>query len=236
MQIGSIEKFTMIDYPGKIAATVFCLNCNFKCPWCYNSQIVLPDKIKKQSRVAEKELLFFLEQRKDFLEGVCICGGEPTLQQDLPEFAKKIKNMGYKVKLDTNGSNSEMLSRLIQEGLLDYVALDIKAPKEKYKEIAGLMHNADEQIANIERSISVLKNGAIDYEFRTTVVPLLLCKDDILKIAHWISPAPKYFLQNFQPKDTAVDPDFSGVKPYPQDYLLEIKQAIEPFFETCQIR
>lgn len=236
MLIGNLEKFTLIDYPGKLAATVFCLNCNFKCPWCYNSQIILPEKIKKQPQISEEELIFFLKERKEFLEGLCICGGEPTLYSDLPEFAKKIKNLGYKVKLDTNGSNSEMLTRLINEELVDYVAMDVKAPIEKYHEVVGNPPNFEKLMKNIEASINVLKNSDIDYEFRTTVVPILLKKEDILKIARWISPSPKYFLQNFQAKNTAIDPNFGEIKPYPTDYLLEMKQAIEPFFEVCQIR
>jgi pyruvate formate lyase activating enzyme len=114
--------------------------------------------------------------------------------------------------------------------------MDVKAPKEKYREVVGNPQNFEKLIKNIETSIKVLKNSKIDYEFRTTVVPLLLCKEDILKIARWISPSPKYFLQNFQAKDTAIDPNFGGVAPYPADYLLEMKQAIEPFFEVCQTR
>lgn len=236
MLIGNLEKFTLIDYPGKLAATVFCLNCNFKCPWCYNSEIVLPEKVKKKSLISEEELLFFLRERKDFLEGLVICGGEPTIYPDLPDFLKKIKNLGYQVKLDTNGSNPKVLKGLIDDGLVDYVAMDIKAPKDKYKELIGNPQNFEKLIEDVEKSIDILKNSKIDYEFRTTVVPILLKKEDVLKIARWISPSKKYFLQNFQPKDTAIDPDFGGVKAYPQDYLVEMKQAIEPFFEICQIR
>jgi len=236
MLISSLEKFTLIDFPGKLACTVFCLNCNFKCPWCYNSELVSSEKIKKQSLISDEELQFFLKDRKDFLEGVTICGGEPTLHSDLPEFIKKIKNFGYLVKLDTNGSKPEMLEKLISEKLVDYIAMDIKAPKEKYGQLTGFPENPEETVKNIERSINILKESGIDYEFRTTIIPLLLHKEDILKIARWISPSKKYFLQNFQPKDTAVDPNFAGMKPYPSDYLIEIKQAIEPFFEVCQVR
>jgi pyruvate formate lyase activating enzyme len=198
--------------------------------------MVLPDKSKKQSLISEQELIFFLKERKEFLEGLCICGGEPTLYPDLPQFAKKIKDLGYKIKLDTNGSNSAILAHLINEGLVDYVAMDVKAPKEKYRELVGSPQNFEKLMENIEASINILKNSDIDYEFRTTVVPLLLKKEDILKIARWISPSPKYFLQNFQAKNTAIDPNFGEIKPYPTDYLLEMKQAIEPFFEVCQIR
>jgi pyruvate formate lyase activating enzyme len=235
MLIGSLEKFTLIDYPGKLAATVFCSGCNFKCPWCYNSEIVLPENIKKQSAISEEELEFFLKDRKEFLEGVCVCGGEPTTYPDLPDFLQKIKKIGYLVKLDTNGSNPEMLRSLIKGGLVDYVAMDIKAPKEKYHEVIGKQKNMEDLLFRIEASINCLKEDKVDYEFRTTVVPILLHKEDILKIARWISPSKKYFLQNFQAKKT-VDSHFEGLKPYPEDYLIEIKQAIEPFFEVCQVR
>ncbi|MDD5146118.1 MAG: anaerobic ribonucleoside-triphosphate reductase activating protein [Candidatus Pacebacteria bacterium] len=235
MQIGNLEKFTLIDYPGKLAATVFCLGCNFACPWCYNSELVLPEKIKKQPTISEEELLFFLKDRRGLLEGVCVCGGEPTLYQDLPEFLKKIKNLDYSVKLDTNGSNPEMLEKLIEENLVDYIAMDIKAPKEKYEKIIGNAKDIKNIVGRIQRSIAILNNSNVDYEFRTTIIPILLKKEDILEIARWIMPAKKYFLQNFQPIKT-VDPDFNGVKPYSKDYLLEIQKAIEPFFEICQVR
>jgi pyruvate formate lyase activating enzyme len=235
MQIGGLQKLTLIDYPGKIAATVFCLGCSFRCPWCYNPELVLPEKIKKQPQISEKEFFFFLKERKNFLEGVCIGGGEPTVYEDLPEFIKKIKDLGYLIKLDTNGSNPEMLKDLIYSELVDYVAMDIKAPKEKYNDLIGNVKNSQEIIENIQFSIDILNQNKVDYEFRTTLIPVLLNKEDILEIARWIQPAKKYFLQNFQPTKT-IDPDFEKIQPYPQDYLLEIKQAIEPFFQICQVR
>lgn len=235
MIIGGLQKLTLIDFPGKISCTVFCLGCSFRCPWCYNPELVLPEKIEKQPQISEKELFFFLKERKNFLEGVCLSGGEPTIYEDLPEFVKKIKDFGYSVKLDTNGSNSEMLLNLIKNNLVDYVAMDIKAPKEKYEKIIGDIKNLQNIVENIQMSIDILNGGNIDYEFRTTLVPILLQKEDILEIARWIQPAKKYFLQNFQPLKT-INPDFEKIQPYPQDYMLEILRAIAPFFETCQVR
>lgn len=231
MIFGGLQKLTLIDYPGKIAATVFTSGCSFRCPWCYSPELVLPEKIKKQPKISEKEFFKFLKEKKRLLEGIVICGGEPTIHKDLPNFIKKIKKLGYLVKLDTNGSNPEVLKKLIDQKLVDYVAMDIKAPKEKYKKVTGNRVN----IKDIENSIEILKENKIDFEFRTTVTPNFHKKEDIIKIAHWISPTKKYYLQNFRPEKT-IDPKFEKVKPYPQEYLLEIQRAISPFFEICQIR
>lgn len=231
MTIGGLQKFTLLDYPGKIAATVFLVGCNFQCPFCDNPDLVLPEAIKIAPKIKERQFFDFLKERKNLLEGVVICGGEPTIHKDLPIFIKKIKKLGFSVKLDTNGSNPEMLKKLIADKLLDYVAMDVKAPKEKYEEVSG----AEVDIEAIEKSIEILKSNKLDYEFRTTVVPTLLSKEDILKIVKWISPAKKYFLQNFSPS-RHVDPHFSEVKAYPREYLLEIQKTIEPFFDMCGVR
>lgn len=236
MQIGGLQKLTLIDFPGRLAATVFLTGCDFRCPFCYSAELVLPQKIKNQPKISQKEFFDFLKDRKGLLEGVVICGGEPTINRNLAQFIKKIKDLGYLVKLDTNGSNPVMLKTLIDKKLIDYVAMDVKAPKEKYKEVVGLLGCwTDKILRNIEKSINILKESKIDFEFRTTVIPNLLKKEDILKIAHWIKPAPKYFLQNFKPEKT-IDPKFEKIKPYPQEYILEIQKAISPFFDVCQIR
>lgn len=224
MTIGGLQKLTLIDYPGKLAATVFLTGCNFKCPWCYSSELVLPEKIKKQPKISEKEFFEFLKDRKGLLEGCVLCGGEPTINKDLPKFAKKIKKMGFCLKLDTNGSNPKMLRKLIDDNLIDYVAIDVKYPKKRYS-----------RPEEIEESLEILKQGRIDYECRTTVIPTILIKEDVLEIAKWISGAKKYYLQNFRPEKT-IDPKFERIKPYPEKELLEIQKAISPFFEVCQIR
>jgi len=246
MEIGGLQKLTLIDYPGRLAATVFLCGCNFRCPFCYSKELVLPEEIKKQPKIPEKDFFDFLKERKGLLEGVVICGGEPTIHRELPDFCERIKRIGYLVKLDTNGSNPEMLKRLINEKLIDYpsgakggderkfidyVAMDIKAPKEKYSEVTGVKVN----IKKIQESIDILKEGKVDYEFRTTVVPTILEKKDILKIVQWIKPAKKYYLQNFRAEKT-INPKFKEIKPYPQEYLVEIQKIISPFFEICQVR
>lgn len=231
IEIGGLEKSTLIDYPGRVAATIFLIGCNFRCPFCYSAELVLPEKIKEQPRISKKELFDFLKERKGLLEGVVICGGEPTINKDLPDFIKKIKELGYLVKLDTNGSNPEMLKELINERLIDYIALDIKVPREKYSTAAGVKVD----IKKIEKSIEILKKGKVDYEFRITVVPTIHTKDDIIKIAKWLGFGKKFYLQNFRPEKT-IDPKFEKIKPYSKKYLLEIKKEISSFFETCEVR
>jgi len=233
MQIGGLQKFTLIDYPGHLACTLFLSGCNFHCPWCYARELVLPEKIKKQPKIPEEEFFDFLKERKNLLEGVVLCGGEPTINKDLPELIKKIKERKYLIKLDTNGSNPKMLKKLIGENLIDYVAMDIKAPLEekKYQKATGVKTD----LVKIKESIKIIKNSGLDYEFRTTVVPTIHQKEDILQIARTISPAKKYYLQGFRPGKN-ISPKFEKTKPYTQEYLLEIQKAVAPFFEICQLR
>ena len=233
IEIGGIEKSTLIDYPGRIACTVFLIGCNFRCPFCYSSELVLHEKIKLQPRISQKDFFKFLKERQGLIDGVVICGGEPTISKDLPEFIRKIKKLGFLIKLDTNGSNPEMLKKLIKEGIIDYVAMDIKAPLESQKYNRGVGVKVD--LDKIRESIEIIKNSYVDYEFRTTVVPTIHTKEDIIQIAKEISPAKKYYLQNFRPEKT-IDPTFEKIKPYPKEFLLEIKKEIEKFFEVCEIR
>jgi pyruvate formate lyase activating enzyme len=231
VKIGGIQKLTLIDYPGKLAAVVFLCNCNFRCPWCYSSELVLPEKIKKQPEVSEKYVFEFLKERKNLIEGVVLCGGEPTMTKELLSLVKKIKKEGFFVKLDTNGSDPKILKELIDKKLVDYVAMDIKAPKEKYKEFTG----SKIDVKKIQQSVDILKEGKIDYEFRTTVVPEFHNREELLTMARWISGAKRYYLQNFRAEKT-MDKKFESVKPYPVEFLLEIQKAIAPWFGDCQVR
>jgi len=232
MFIGGLQKTTLIDYPGKVACTVFLAGCNFRCPWCYSSELVLPEKIKKQKRISKQDFFKFLKSRKGLLDGVVICGGEPTINKDLPGFIKQIKKLGYLVKLDTNGSNPEILKKLIKQKLIDYVAMDVKAVlgKEYIKATGGKAN-----LNNIKESINLIKNSEIDYEFRTTIVPGIHSKEDIIKIAKQIGPAKAYFLQGFRAEKT-LDPKFKNVKPYPKEYLLEASESVKAFFTICKVR
>lgn len=230
MNLGGIQKLTLIDYPGKIAATIFTMGCNFSCPFCHNPELVDGQKMKDQPTVSEKEFFDFLNERVGMLEAVCITGGEPTIYPDLPDFIRKIKEKGYKVKLDTNGTNPFMLQNLLEWGLLDYVAMDIKAPLEKYKKIAG----KNVSLETIQRSVDLVRQ-APDYEFRTTVLPSLHSKQDILSIGRWLQGSKKYFLQQFRPIKT-LDSIFEKEKPYEWDKLLEILNGLKIFFDHCEIR
>ena len=231
MILGGLQKTTLIDFPGRLAATVFLCGCNFRCPWCYSRELVLPAEIKKQPKVSERDFFNFLEERKGWLEGVVVCGGEPTIHKELPDFLGKIKNLGYLVKLDTNGSNPAMLKTLIDEKLVDYIAMDVKGPRERYGEFAG----QKVEVKKIQESIDILRTGRVDYEFRTTWVPRLHTPEDILQIAEWIKGAEKYYLQNFRPEKT-VDPEFAARKPCSEEYLWQIQRALSSYFKTVQIR
>jgi len=240
MIIAGLQKTTLIDYPGKIACVVFLAGCNFRCPWRYSSELVLLEKIIKQPRIKEEEFFSFLKDRKGLLEGVVICGGEPTINKDLPQFIEKIKKLGYSVKLDTNGSNPEMLKDLVKSDLIDYVAMDIKlsakrkAQNEKmaYEDIMG----EGATIGKIEESAEFLKNGKVDFEFRTTVVNTVHRKEDFLEIAKWIGGENvKYYLQNFRPEKT-IDPEFEKIKPFKNEFLEEIAKKISPYFKDCKVR
>lgn len=233
MLIGGLQKTTLIDYPGKIACTVFTLGCNFRCRFCSNPELVLPSKIKKQPRISEKEFFAFLKEKRGLLDGIVLCGGEPTLNKDLPDFIKKIRKLGFLVKLDTNGSNPEMLKKLIKQKLIDCIAMDVKAPltSQKYEAITGIKID----LGKIKKSMEIIKYSGIDGEFRTTVVPGIHTKEDIIQIAKDIAPAKKYFLQNFQPGKT-VDPKLVKLKSFSKDFLLEIVREIAPLFEICRVR
>lgn len=232
MTISGLQKHTLIDYPGKVAATIFLSGCNFRCPFCYNPDLVLPQKIKKNKSLKLKEVFSFLEERKGFLDGVVICGGEPTLNDDLLDFCKKIKEFGFSVKLDTNGYRPEIIEELIMRKVIDYAAMDIKAPEKRYEEVVGVKLDTKK----IEQSIQLLKKEKVDYEFRTTLVPDLVEKKDILEIASWISPAKRYFLQNFSNRQGTLDESFSDKKPFSDEYLEGVREEIENLFDVCRVR
>lgn len=231
MLIGGLQKTTLIDFPGKIACTVFLSGCNFYCPWCYSPELVLPEKIKKHAQlghpISEKEFFEFLKSKEGLLEGVVICGGEPTLNKDLSEFIKKIKKLGFSVKLDTNGSNPEMLKDLINKKLVDYVAMDIKAPLNKYQ-VSGIKYQA---LENIEESVEILKKGKVDYEFRSTVLPNVHSEEDIINMAKWIKGSRVYYLQQFRPEKT-LDPKYEKYKPFSQEQLEKIQKKCNKYVLT----
>ena len=236
MKIGGLQKLTLIDFPNTLACTVFLSGCNFRCPWCYSPELVLPEYIKLQPEIKEADFFDFLKSKKGLLDGAVICGGEPTIHEELPFFCSKIKNLGYKVKLDTNGSNPEMLEKLFKQKIVDYVAMDVKAPKESYPKTVGFEGASGYYLVDkIEKSIALLKNNDVDYEFRTTIVPGVHTQEDIIKIANWIKPAKKYFLQNFRPEKT-LDPSFEAYSPFEEKEMYQIKECVAPFFDISQVR
>ncbi len=199
MQIYGLNKTTLLDYPEHVAATVFTGGCNFRCPFCHNASLVLkPDAGLK---ISEEEVLGFLQKRKGILQGVCITGGEPTLQPDLYDFIRKVKELGYLVKLDTNGYRPEALQELLERRMLDYVAMDIKASKENYAKAAGVCNIA---LTGIEESVEILKNSGVPYEFRTTVVKGIHNIEEFDAIGQWLAGSRAYYLQAYR-EDENVD-------------------------------
>ena len=204
MRIVGLMKTTLLDYPGKVASTIFTGGCNFRCPYCHNGDLVLD--FANMEPYTEDEIFKHLNKRKNTLNGVCITGGEPTLQIDLPDFISKVKDLGLLVKLDTNGTNPTMLTKLLDDKLLDYVAMDIKHSKKKYNEVACMKNFS---LAPIEESVEILKSCSIDYEFRTTVTRQLHSIDDFEEIGKWISGSKAYFLQPYKESDQVISKIFS---------------------------
>ena len=228
MRIHGLQKLTLLDYPGKTACTIFTGGCNFRCPFCHNALLVTD--IDASNTYEEGEIFKFLSGRTGLLDGVCITGGEPLMQTDIEEFIRKVKELGYKVKLDTNGTFPEKLDFLVKNKLVDYVAMDIKNSKEKYAKTAGV---ASVSVSDIERSIGILMASDIDYEFRTTVVKELHKEEDIVKIAEWIKGAKGYFLQNFEDSGNLIG---ENLNPVSCDELEKMKALASAFVQNTQTR
>jgi len=233
MRIAQLLPTTLIDYPGKVAALIYTPSCNFRCPFCHNPELVLPERIAALRLIPEEEVLSLLRQRRGFLDALAITGGEPTLHRDLPRFIREVKRIGYLVKLDTNGSNPDVLAGLFDEGLLDYVAMDVKGPEGMYPKIVGVPVDTDA----IDRSIRLIEGRAPDYEFRTTVAPGLR-REDIGAIVDWIKGARRYFLQRFTvPEDKGlVDPYFIDRKALSEVELRAIWSDISGSFRDGGVR
>lgn len=229
MQIHGLQKLTLLDFPGHMSATVFTGGCNFRCPYCHNSELVLnPESVP---RIPDAEVLEFLKSRRKMLEGVCFTGGEATLQKDLPEFMAKVRELGYKIKLDTNGQSPAVLDRLMKAGLLDYVAMDIKNCKERYGETIGI---PDFRTDAIETSIALLMNGNIPYEFRTTVMREFHDTEALTRIGEWIAGARRYYLQPFRESDQVMK---KGVFHAPdRDEIIRWKELLSKTIPSVDIR
>ena len=222
MIIKGLQKTTLLDFPGKVACTVFTAGCNLRCPFCHNASLVISPDLT--DTISEDELLGFLKKRRGILDGVCITGGEPLLQRDIEELIKKIRDLSLAVKLDTNGAYPERLRDIIEKNLVDYVAMDIKNSKEKYALTAG----ADVDIEKISESVALLMSSGVEYEFRTTVVRELHSPEDVKSIGEWIAGADKYFLQSFTDSGELIADGYSAHTPHDMAALLEIAQQYIP--------
>jgi len=228
MKIGGIQKTSLLDYPDTISAIIWTVGCNFRCPFCYNRDLVFG----KVPTITEEEVLSFLKKRIGLLEGLVITGGEPLIQEDIVDFISKVKKLGYLVKIDTNGIYPEKLKELIDKKLVDYIAMDIKAPKKKYDSLSGKKVD----IKKIEKSIDIIKKSGIDYEFRTTFIPDFLTKEDIKEISKWLKSSKKFFIQQFKNDVSLISPKLENKKPYLNEELVETLNDIKPYFEYCEVR
>lgn len=229
MIIKGLQKTTFIDFPGKMATTIFLAGCNLRCHYCHNRNLVLNDKWLNV--ISEKEVLDFLKKRKKYLDGVCITGGEPLIYKDLPFFLKEIKNLGYAVKLDTNGTFPFLLRRLIDEGLIDYVAMDIKASPEKYSEVCSKKVDVEK----VKKSIDIIMKKGIPYEFRSTILPKFHTIAEIGEMAKMINQADKYYLQGFVPRNT-LNESFLQAKQFKAEDLKEFQKTASKYVKRCFVR
>ncbi|NMB00639.1 MAG: anaerobic ribonucleoside-triphosphate reductase activating protein [Firmicutes bacterium] len=217
MIIGGIMPFSLVDYPGLPAATVFTLGCNLRCPFCHNVELV-----EGKEQVDSGQFFTLLEKRVGLLDGVCITGGEPTLQRGLADFAKRIKTLGFNIKLDTNGSRSQVLAELLEQDLLDYVAVDIKAPPQLYAEATRVALT----FAQVVESVNVLRESQVEYELRTTVVPGLIDLEGLELIQKALGPVPRYALQQFRPQKT-LDPSYGEITPFDATWFIKAKEILQ---------
>ncbi len=224
-----LQKLTLLDFPGYVACTLFTKGCNMRCPFCHNASLVV--RAQEQKMYTNEEIMYFLNKRVGILDGVAITGGEPTLMPGLYDFIKDAKALGYKVKLDTNGTSPTILERLVSDGLLDYVAMDIKNCRERYGETVGLGDCYD--LAPIEESKDFLMQGYVDFEFRTTVCKNFHTPEDIVRIGEWLRGYEKYFIQQFKDSGDIIG---DKIEPYSDTEMRELLDKILPFVPNAQLR
>lgn len=229
MFISGLQKLTLLDYPGRVACTVFTGGCNFRCPFCHNAPLVLPEQLTQDTD--EEQVLSYLKKRVGVLDGVAVTGGEPLLHKDIGAFLAKVKALGYSVKLDTNGSFPELLMELVKEGLVDRVAMDVKNSPELYARTVGL-EKLD--LGPIERSKDFLLSGSVDYEFRTTVVKGLHTQESLRGAAQWIKGAKEYYLQQF--KDSGSVLDIEGLDAFSEKEMHALAEGLRDLVPSVQVR
>ena len=225
MKISGFQKITLLDYPGKVACIIFTQGCNFKCPYCQNSGLIGHEN---EYLIDEEEIFSYLNKRKGILDGIVISGGEPTVQKDLDIFMRKVKELGYLIKLDTNGSNPDLIKKLIDEELVDYVAMDIKNVLSEYKDVTGVKILEEK----IKKSIKILQNSNIDHEFRTTIIKNIHDIDKILKICSYVN-GEKMFLQNFEQSENVLAKDLES---FSKEELINIEKQVKEKYPNVKIR
>lgn len=230
MLISGLQKLTLLDYPGRVACTVFTAGCNFRCPFCHNAPLVLPERIEGDPN-GEETVLQFLKKRQGILDGVAVTGGEPLLHRDMPDFLRKIRALGYKIKLDTNGSFPDRLIELVSEGLVDRVAMDIKNSPALYAKTVGLR---ELDLAAVERSKDFLLEGRVEYEFRTTVVKGLHTEESLTEAAEWIRGAAEYYLQQF--KDSGDIIALEGLGAFRDEEMRALAARLRPIIPSIRLR
>ena len=230
MRLGGLQKLTLLDFPEHTACTVFTQGCNLRCPFCHNSSLVLPEVAREYDEYDAEEFFDFLKKRTKLLDGVCITGGEPLLQQDIRDFIVRIRDLGFKVKLDTNGSFPEKLKELLDDGLVDYVAMDIKSSLEGYKTIGGVNNPPTDKI---RESIKLLKDSNIPYEFRTTIVEEFHNEEVLSDIGKLIEGAPRYYLQRFEDSGMLICEELHPVR---EEKLHSLLQTVRRYVPNAQIR
>ena len=228
MRICGLQKLAMVDYPGKLAATVFTGGCNLRCPFCHNALLVT--RLEESPVLSEEEVLSFLSTRTKLLDGVVLTGGEPLLHPDAGAFLRKVRNLGFSVKLDTNGFFPDRLAALLEEGILDYVAMDIKSSPAGYGAACGI---PGLDIRPVEESVKLLRQSGVDFEFRTTLVRELHTEEDLAAIGQWLEGSPRYFLQNFVDSGNLIAAGYHGFTP---QELQDFAQLVRPFFGNVQLR
>ncbi len=228
MVINALQKLTLLDYPGKTACTVFLSGCNYRCPYCHNAGLVL--RPQEQPVIDDDEFFAYLRKRKNVVEGVCITGGEPTLRPDIENFAMRIKELGYFVKLDTNGTRPAVLARMIENKLIDYAAMDIKSSKPGYSRCAGVPV-AD--VDAVRKSVDILSENKVPYEYRTTVVRELHTEEDMVLIGRWLKGAPRYFLQRYKDSGDTISPGLSACD---DARMLGFLALVREYIPSAQIR
>lgn len=243
MLLGGLQKTTLIDFPGRVACTVFTIGCNFRCPFCHNKDLITQQLFNQANLPAIKESDFFefLKKRKKILDGVCITGGEPTLQTDLIDFCQKINNLGLEVKLDSNGSLPDVLEKLINKKLIDFISMDIKADFDNYQNAA----NAQVKMTNIKKSIKLILESGLEYELRTTVVPTIHNQENLVQMAKDLANLAKnidypvdkinFFIQNFRPEN-CLDEKFLEIEPFTNKQVKDFLKSIKKILSSAQIR